>query len=506
MNRKRSASAAAPAGPCCLVIFGASGDLTHRLLLPALYNLAAGGLLPEAFSIIGIARGEKSNDVFRSDLAKSLQRFAINDIDEEAAGRLLAGVSYVNGDADDPATYERLAQELARVERARDTRGNRLFYLATPPAAFTPIGRHLGRSGLAREQNGMWRRLIVEKPFGTDLASAQALNRELLGVLEERQIYRIDHYLGKETVQNILVLRFANGLFEPIWNRDHIDHVQITVAETLTVGRRGRFYDAIGALRDMVPNHLFQLLSLVAMEPPSRFDARAVRSEKAGALDAVHVPDAATALRDSVRAQYVAARIGDNEVEDYRKTADVRPGSTTETYVALKLMIDNWRWAGVPFYLRTGKALKSRRTEVAVKFKQAPFAMFRDTPVDRLAQNFLIMSIQPEECIGLQFNAKVPGPGIAISGVDMTFKYEDYFDAAPSTGYETLIYDCMIGDAILFQRADGVEAGWRAVQPFLDAWRNAASNELAIYRAGSEGPEEADQLLSRDGRRWRPIA
>jgi glucose-6-phosphate 1-dehydrogenase len=506
MNRKRSASAAAPAGPCCLVIFGASGDLTHRLLLPALYNLAAGGLLPEAFSIIGIARGEKSNDVFRSDLAKSLQRFAISDIDEKTAGRLLAAVSYVNGDADDPATYERLAQELARIERARDTRGNRLFYLATPPAAFAPIARHLGRSGLAREQNGTWRRLIVEKPFGTDLASAQALNRELLGVLEERQIYRIDHYLGKETVQNILVLRFANGLFEPIWNRDHIDHVQITVAETLTVGRRGRFYDAIGALRDMVPNHLFQLLSLVAMEPPSRFDARAVRSEKAEALDAVHVPDAAIALRDSVRAQYVAARIGDNEVEDYRKTADVRPDSTTETYVALKLIIDNWRWAGVPFYLRTGKALKARRTEVAVKFKQAPFAMFRDTPVDRLAQNFLVMSIQPEECIGLQFNAKVPGPVIAISGVDMTFKYEDYFDAAPSTGYETLIYDCMIGDAILFQRADGVEAGWRVVQPFLNAWRDAGSNELAIYRAGSEGPEEADQLLARDGRRWRPIA
>jgi glucose-6-phosphate 1-dehydrogenase len=506
MNRKRSASAAAPAGPCCFVIFGASGDLTHRLLLPALYNLAAGGLLPEAFSIIGIARVEKSNDAFRSDLAKSLRRFAIRDVDEETVSRLLAGVSYVNGDADDPATYERLARELARIERARDTRGNRLFYLATPPAAFAPIGRHLGRSGLAREQNGMWRRLIVEKPFGTDLASAQALNRELLGVLEERQIYRIDHYLGKETVQNILVLRFANGLFEPIWNRDHIDHVQITVAETLTVGRRGRFYDVIGALRDMVPNHLFQLLSLVAMEPPSRFDARAVRSEKAEALDALHVPDEATALRDSVRAQYVAARIGDNEVEDYRKTADVRPDSTTETYAALKLMIDNWRWAGVPFYLRTGKALKSRRTEVAVKFKQAPFAMFRDTPVDRLAQNFLIMSIQPEECIGLQFNAKMPGPVIAISGVDMTFKYQDYFDAAPSTGYETLIYDCMIGDAILFQRADGVEAGWRVVQPFLDAWRNAGPNGLAAYRAGSEGPEEADQLLARDGRRWRPIA
>src|SRR5262252_2701939 len=298
----------------------------------------------------------------------------------------------------------------------------------------------------------------------------------------------------------------SHGLFEPIWNRDHIDHVQITVAETLTVGRRGRFYDATGALRDMVPNHLFQLFSLVAMEPPSRFEAHAVRSEKAEALDAVHVPSEAGALRDSVRAQYVAARVGDNEVEDYRRTADVAPDSTTETYVALKLMIDNWRWAGVPFYLRTGKALKSKRTEVAIKFKQAPFAMFRDTPVDRLAQNFLVISIQPDECIGLQFSAKVPGPVIAISGVGMTFKYQDYFDAAPSTGYETLIYDCMIGDVILFQRADEVEAGWRVVQPFLDAWRSAGANGLALYKAGSEGPNEADQLLARDGRRWRPIA
>ncbi len=506
MNRKAPASAAAPAGPCCLVIFGASGDLTHRLLMPALYNLAATGLLPEEFSIIGIARGEMSSDAFRNDLAKSLHQFAIRDVEKATVDRLLAGVSYVSGAADDPATYDRLDRELARVERERHTGGNRLFYLATPPAAFAPIGRHLGRSRLAREQDGAWRRLIVEKPFGTDLASAQALNRELLGLLEERQIYRIDHYLGKETVQNILVLRFANGLFEPIWNRDHIDHVQITVAETLTVGHRGRFYDATGALRDMVPNHLFQLLSLVTMEPPSRFDAHAVRSQKAYALDAVHQPDEAAALHDSVRAQYVAARIGDNEVEDYRKTADVRPDSTTETYVALKLMIDNWRWAGVPFYLRTGKALKSRQTEVAIKFKQAPFAMFRDTPVDRLAQNFLIMKIQPEECIGLQFNAKVPGPVIAISGVGMTFRYKDYFDAAPSTGYETLIYDCMIGDAILFQRADGVEAGWQVVQPFLNAWREAGPNGLAVYKAGSEGPEEADQLLARDGRRWRSIA
>src|SRR6266478_4569652 len=506
MMTKRPATIAVPADPCCFIVFGASGDLAHRLLVPALYNLAVRGLLPEAFAIIGIARAEKSAETFRTELENGLRRFAIGKLDDEIMGRLLSCVGYVAGGADDPATYQRLKEALTRVESARDTRGNRLFYLATPPSAFAPIGRRLGETGLAREETGAWRRLIVEKPFGTDLASARALNRELLKVLAEQQIYRIDHYLGKETVQNIMVLRFANGLFEPIWNRHHIDHVQITVAETLTVGSRGSFYNAIGALRDMVPNHLFQLLSLVAMEPPSRFEAHAVRSEKAQALDAIHVPHDSSVRQDSVRAQYTAAWVGDNEVEDYRRTKDVRPDTTTETYVALKLLVDNWRWAGVPFYLRTGKALKSRRTEVAIKFKQAPFAMFRNTPVDRLAQNFLVIGIQPDECIGLQFNAKVPGPVITISGVGMTFKYEDYFDAAPSTGYETLIYDCMIGDSMLFQRADEIEAAWRVVQPFLDAWRNAGPDGLAVYKAGSEGPAEADQLLARDGRRWRPIA
>src|SRR5260221_654813 len=376
MNAKRAATTAAPADPCCFVIFGASGDLTHRLLMPALYNLAAGGLLPDAFSIIGVARGEKSDEAFRDDLVKGLRHFATVKIENEVVDRLLSCVGYVSGDADDSATYQKLEQVLARVERERDTHRNRLFYLATPPTAFAPIGRHLGQTGLACEENGAWRRLIVEKPFGIDLASAQALNRQLLELLEEHQIYRIDHYLGKETVQNILVLRFANGLFEPIWNRDHIDHVQITVAETLAVGRRGRFYDETGALRDMVPNHLFQLLSLVTMEPPSRFEAGAVRSE----------------------------------------------------------------------------------------------------------------------------NAKVPGPSIRIGGVGMTFRYKDYFDAAPSTGYETLIYDCMIGDAILFQRADGVEAGWRIVQPFLDAWRNAGGQGLASYHAGTLGPAEAEGPVRHDGR------
>jgi glucose-6-phosphate 1-dehydrogenase len=501
-----TAKTARPADPCSLVIFGASGDLTHRLLVPALYNLAASGLLPDAFALIGVARSASTREAFRADLENSLPKFATRKVDAAVAKKLFACVDYVQGDPADPQTYEKIAGALARVERERKTGANRLFYLATPPAAFAPIGWHLGETGLAREDNGAWRRIIIEKPFGTDLASARALNRKLLGILKEDQIFRIDHYLGKETVQNIMVLRFANGLFEPIWNRDHIDHVQITVAEALTVGRRGNYYDATGALRDMVPNHLFQLLSLVAMEPPARFAADAVRAGKAELLDAVQLQTRDEALRNSVRAQYGEGAIDNRAVEAYRDTRDVRPDSTTETYVALKLMIDNWRWAGVPFYLRTGKALRAKLTEVAIKFKQAPIAMFRDTPVEHLSQNFLVLRIQPNECIGLEFNAKVPGPTISIGGVGMTFKYEDYFEVAPSTGYETLIYDCMIGDAILYPRADGIEAGWHVVQPFIEAWREAGGQGLASYRAGGEGPAEAERLLAEDGRRWRAIA
>jgi glucose-6-phosphate 1-dehydrogenase len=506
MMAKGAPSAVRVADACSFVIFGASGDLTHRLLIPALYNLAAGGLLPAAFTIVGVARMQSSTDTYRQELKDALRKFATRPVNEDAADRLLASIIYLQGDGNDPEMLKRLDRELARIERERSTGGNRLFYLATPPSAFASIGEQLGRSGLAREPDGAWRRLIIEKPFGTDLASAQALNRTLLGVLAENQIYRIDHYLGKETVQNILVLRFANGLFEPIWNRDHIDHVQITVAEDLTVGHRGRFYDATGALRDMVPNHLFQLLSLIAMEPPPRFDADAVRSEKAELLDATHVQSESEAFANSVRAQYRAGYLANERVEDYRNTKDVNPQSTTETYVALKLMIDNWRWAGVPFYLRTGKALSAKLSEVAIKFKEAPIAMFRNTAVERLAQNFLVLGIQPHECISLQFNAKVPGPAIDIAGVGMTFNYADYFETAPSTGYETLIYDCMIGDAILFQRADAIEAGWRVVQPFIDGWRHAGMRDLASYAAGSEGPPEAEALLAKDGRRWRPIA
>lgn len=491
--------------PCSFVIFGVTGDLAHRLVIPALYNLAASDLLPDKFCVVGIARNGMSNDELRDSLMKGLQQFATRPVDNAIAQRLLECVTCIEADPKDPASFDKMRDRLDELECARNTGGNRLFYLATPPGAFAPIARELGRTGLLQEKNGAWRRLVIEKPFGTDLASAEALNSELLKIVDEHQIYRIDHYLGKETVQNILVLRFANGMFEPIWNRNHIDHIQITVDEKLGVGHRGSFYNSTGALRDMVPNHLFQLLSLVAMEPPIKFDAHSVRTEKADVLAAIQTQSEAEALQNSVRGQYQGGKIGDTVIEDYCKTEDVKPGSTTETYAALKLTIDNWRWAGVPFYLRTGKALGVKRTEIAIKFKQAPFAMFRDTPVDRLSQNYLIISTEPTEGIALQFNTKVPGPTIHIDGVEMKFRYKDYFKAEPSTGYETLIYDCMIGDNILFQRADSVEAGWQAVQPFLDAWKKAGAKGLERYKAGSEGPEEADELLKRDGRSWRKL-
>ena len=489
---------------CVFVIFGVTGDLTHRLVIPALYNLAANDLLPDKFRVVGIARKGISSEAMRDDLMKGLRKFATRPVEEAVAARLLACVTAIEADPKDPGSFDDMRQQLDSLEKECGTGGNRLFYLATPPGAFLPIARQLGRTGMLRE-NGNWRRLVVEKPFGTDLASARMLNETLLQLMEEHQIYRIDHYLGKETVQNILVLRFANGMFEPIWNRNHIDHVQITVDEKLGVGHRGSFYDSTGALRDMVPNHLFQLFSLVAMEPPVKFDAHSVRSGKAEVLSAIQTQTEQEALRNSVRGQYVGGRIGDSEMGDYRAIPEVRPDSTTETYAALRLTIDNWRWAGVPFYLRTGKALCTKRTEIAIKFKQAPFAMFRDTPVDRLSQNYMIISTEPTEGIELQFNTKVPGPAIEIDGVEMKFRYRDYFKAEPSTGYETLIYDCMIGDNILFQRADSVEAGWRAVQPFIDAWKKAGASGLQMYKAGSEGPADADELLARDGRSWRRL-
>lgn len=488
---------------CCFVLFGITGDLSHRLVIPALYNLAEADLLPKEFCVVGVMRRKKPVEAMHKDLMAALKQHATRPVNQSIADRLFGCISSACVDVATRGSFEQLKSQLDELEQ-RGIR-NHLYYLAVPPGAFKPISEALAAVGLLRESEGAWRRLVIEKPFGTDLASARALNRDLLDLLEESQIYRIDHYLGKETVQNILMLRFANGMFEPIWNRNHIDHVQITVAETLDVGRRGSFYDATGALRDMVPNHLFQLMALVAMEPPSRFDAHSVRTEKSEVLAAIQSQTEQEALGNSVRAQYQAGRIGDREVMDYRATENVVPTSVTETYVALKLVIDNWRWAGIPFYLRTGKALAAKRTEVAIQFKRAPFSMFRGTEIDRFSPNDLVVGIEPNEGVTLQFNVKVPGPHVVIDGVEMKFRYKDYFKAARSTGYETLIYDCMMGDNMLFQRADSVEAGWQAVEPFLNAWRRAGSDGLGTYRVGTEGPDAADDLIQRDGRRWRSL-
>ena len=491
-----------PADPCTMVIFGAAGDLTMRLLLPSLYNLKAAGLLPEEFAIIGVARTDKNDETFRAELKESLGKF-VKGATAEGTKWLMERMYYVRGDFDDAKTYQAVGAKLKEIEGTHKTAGNALFYLAVPSASFGPIVKALGEAKLASEEHG-WRRVIVEKPFGHDLPSAQALNRELLSVLKETQIYRIDHYLGKETVQNILVLRFANGLFEPLWDRDHIDHVQITVAETLGVEGRGKFYEPTGALRDMVPNHLAQLLSLIVMEPPNRLDAEDLRTEKAKALRAVHLTKELVS-KNVVRAQYTAGTAGGRQMPGYRESEGVAKDSVTETFVAIRLKIDNWRWAGVPFYLRTGKALATRRTEVLIRFKRAPLALFHGVPEASLTSNDLVLHIQPDEGASLKLSAKVPGPGLKLGEVEMNFKYSDYFQAESRTGYETLLHDCMTGDATLFQRADNIEAGWRIVQPILECWAEAGKVSLPEYAAGSEGPDAADGLLARDGRMWRKL-
>jgi glucose-6-phosphate 1-dehydrogenase len=405
------------------------------------------------------------------------------------------------GDLNNPETYRRLGEHLTELDKTAGTAGNRLFYLAVADRFFGPAVAALGAANLTVESNGQWRRVIIEKPFGHDLASAKALNAEILKTLEEHQIYRIDHFLGKETVQNIMALRFANGLFEPIWNRDRIDHVQITVAESIGVETRGKFYEVTGALRDMVPNHLFQLVAMTAMEPPVSFDAEDIRAKKAEMFKAIHP----VSISDVVRGQYDSGIVGDQKAKAYRAEDSVSPESTVETYAAMRLTIDNWRWAGVPFYLRTGKRLNKRSTEIAIRFKKAPLALFRETPVEELDADWLVLRVQPDEGIRLRFNAKRPGPAMALESVAMDFKYKDYFKQAPAVGYETLIYDCLIGDATLFQRADQVEAAWGLVEPVLEGWASTNPRHFPNYAAGSEGPSAANDLLARDGRSWRRI-
>jgi glucose-6-phosphate 1-dehydrogenase len=513
-SRSARQSRAQKAPPCTLVIFGAGGDLTKRLLMPAIYNLSKAKLLSDKFAIIAVDRTPKPVEAFRDYLAEGIRSFvsdtasgpATEPFDAQAWDFVASRITHFAGDLTQPDTYARLRDFHEKISAQHQTGGNAVFYLAVASQLFGTIVEQIGAVGLTQETGGCFRRVIIEKPFGSDLASARALNAQILEVLAESQIYRMDHFLGKETVQNIMVLRFANGIFEPIWNRDHIDHVQISVAETVGVERRARFYEATGALRDMVPNHVFQLLSLTAMEPPNSFDADAVRTEKHKVLEAVHPLDGAEVRRNTVRGQYGAGEVRGTSVTAYREEPGVAPDSNTETYVAMRLGIDNWRWAGVPFYLRTGKRLSRRTTEIAIQFKQAPIALFRDTPVDTLAANVLALQLQPDEGASLQFSAKIPGPEIALEGVRMNFFYKDYFNTEPTTGYETLVYDCMIGDAMLFNRADGVEAGWAVVQPILDLWRDDKSVQLETYAAGGAGPEAADNLLWRSGRQWRSIA
>jgi glucose-6-phosphate 1-dehydrogenase len=492
-----------PGDPCVMVIFGAAGDLTRRKLIPALYNLARNQLLSREFAVVGVAHASMSTDDFRKKVSDDMKQFAIGAVDADLWEWFVRRMHYLAGDFSDKNIYSQLKDVLQKVDKDHSTHGNYFYYLATSPEFFGPIVEQLAAIGLMEEDSQHWRRVIVEKPFGRDLDSAKVLNKQLRRVADEKQIYRIDHYLGKETVQNILAFRFANGIFEPIWNRRYIDHVQISVAETVGVEKRGSYYDQAGALRDMVPNHIMQLISLTAMEPPISFHADAVRDEQAKILHAIQPLSAEEVLRKTVRGQYGEGIVEGQRVPGYRHEGDVPPDSRTETFVAMKLMIDNWRWADVPFYLRTGKCLPCRNTHIVIQFRRAPFILFRETPVENLMPNQLVLHIQPEEGISLRFAAKVPGSTMQLGAVDMNFEYADYFGTQPSTGYERLLHDCMIGDQTLFQRADMVEAGWCVVSPALDVWKALPPRHFPNYAAGTWGPKEADELMERDGRHWR---
>jgi glucose-6-phosphate 1-dehydrogenase len=504
------------AQPVLLVVFGASGDLAKRKLIPALYHLYDQGLLPNEFALLGFARTQYSDEQFRALMGESLREHMAGEhngamVDEEAWAAFLQHLYYQQGGYDDDNSFARLAERIDDIEEENQTQGNRLFYLATPPEVFMAVTTLIHEHGMAAQQEKAWVRLIIEKPFGHDLASAQTLNDHLAQLFAEEQLYRIDHYLGKETVQNILVFRFSNGIFEPVWNRNYVDHVQITVAESLGVGDRGGYYDQAGAIRDMVQNHVMQLVALTAMEPPVAMDAKAVRDQKVNVMQSIRPLEPDEVARQVVRAQYGAGQVDGQSIPGYLETRGIPAESTTDTYVAWKLAIDNWRWNGVPFYLRTGKAMPHKLTEINIVFRKPPMRLF-ETLDDRLnvRSNILRMRIQPDESICLTFDAKRPGPVVAVDPVNMSFPYSS-FGEEPADAYERLLLDAILGDSTLFIRRDEIEVAWERVTRVLDGWRReealahsrGMSFSLPSYEAGAWGPTEADDLLGRDGRYWR---
>ncbi len=492
--------------PCSMVIFGGSGDLTRRKLVPALYRLSQKRLIPGGFTILGLSRSPMSDDQYRNKLREGVNKNSKNGPpDNETWEAFAEGIYYLAADYQDANAYQILKKRLAETARARGTGENRIFYLATAPSDYAVIIRNLSESGIAQKSasDSGWARIIIEKPFGRDLESARALNREVSTVFNEEQVYRIDHYLGKETVQNILIFRFANGIFEPIWNHQYVDNVQITAAENIGVGSRGAYYEEAGALRDMIQNHIMQLLALVAMEPPPDFDPNAVRDEKAKVLRSIRPFSRHEVDSVSVRGQYTRGFIGEKEAPGYLEESGVVPNSQTETFAAIRFNIDNWRWANVPFYVRTGKNLAKRVTEIALTFRRTPHFIFQQAPADRIESNVLALRIQPDEGITLRFVSKLPGQAISIRPVNMDFRYGSTFGLRLADAYERLLLDCMLGDPTLFDRIDSVEAAWSLVQPFLDAWGSSATIPIAPYASGSWGPPEADKLLERDNRSWR---
>jgi glucose-6-phosphate 1-dehydrogenase len=492
-------------GPTTLVIFGASGDLTRRKLLPALYHLSRGHRLPARFAVIGVSRSDFGDAGFRDQFRTSLAEFAGLASPDDVSRSLTERLHYLAGDLDDPDLYRRLADRLKEIAGAEGV----LYYLAIPPSMYGTVIEQLGAASLAglEAPEGTWRRIIVEKPFGTDLASARALNALVHRHFDEEQVFRIDHYLGKETVQNLMVFRFANGMFEPVWNRRYIDHVQITAAETVGVERRASYYEKAGALRDMVQNHLLQLLALVAMEPPIAFTASSVRDRKMDALLSVQpvIEDGAEGPPAVVRAQYGAGWVSGEAVPAYRGEPGVAAGSTTETYVALRLFLDSWRWAGVPFYLRTGKRLPKRTTEIAIQFRRPPLQIFKQVSPTPVAANLLIVNVQPDEGISLRFDAKLPGTRMQLAPVMMNFRYGTAFGTTVPEAYETLLMDAMLGDPTLFARHDFVEAAWSLVTPVHARWEAERAAAIPSYEAGEWGPAEADALMAMHGHRWRTL-